>query len=198
MICRTTGDNIDLVEGIEILGGPREFFKRNTLLVTRNTLAHRVTNGFRLFMNFLEHEMLIAALFCCLSIPCDFKYLLGNGLALAISDLDTVLAYNGKFAVPHDVGTACTGDNRGDIRGDIVLPFAEANDQRVVLLCADKHIRVFTAHKCQSIRPFDTTQNLANSCNEIALIYVLQKMNNYFCIRFGLKYMTFFDELFLQ
>ena len=115
MICRTTGDNIDLVEGIEILGGPREFFKRNTLLVTCNTLAHRVTNGFRLFMNFLEHEMLIAALFCCLSIPCDFKYFLGNGLALAVSDLDTVLAYNGKFAVPHDVGTACTGDNRGDI-----------------------------------------------------------------------------------
>ena len=115
MICRTTGDNIDLVEGIEILGGPREFFKRNTLLVTRNALAHRVTNGFRLFMNFLEHEMLIASFFRGLSIPRNFKYLFGNWISLAISNLDAVFTYYSKLAISHDIGSACTRDNRRDV-----------------------------------------------------------------------------------
>ena len=57
---------------------------------------------------------------------------------------------------------------------------------------------MFPAHKYQCIRAFNPTQHLAYCNDEITVVDFFQEVNNDLCICFGLKYMTFFDELFLQ
>ena len=151
MVCRPAGNNIDFIERVEIRCIPCEFFKRDALLIACNALAHRIANSLRLFVNLLEHEVLIAALLRSLCIPCNLKYLLRYGLSRTIFHLDAVLAHQSKLSITEDISTARARNNRRNVGGNEVLPLAQTDDERVVLLRADEDIRMLPAHECKCI-----------------------------------------------
>ena len=89
-------------------------------------------------MDLFEHEVLIAALFRCLGIPCDLKHLLRNRRPEMIRHLDRILADHCHFSVTEDICTTCLGNDGRNIGGDKVLPLTKSNDKRIVLLRADE------------------------------------------------------------
>ena len=198
MISRTAGNDINLIEGIEIVCVPFELVHDNGLAVFGNALAHRIADSFWLLVDFLEHEVLIAALFCSFCIPVDLKDLFRHRLTAAVRNFDGILRNNGEFTIVEDVRTARAGNDGRDIGSDKVLAFTDADDQWIVLLRADELVRLSLAHEDQRVRAFDAVQYLTDGRNEIAIVDFFEKMGNDFCIRFRLENMALLDEFFLQ
>ena len=78
MVSRAAGDDVNLIEGIEVIRIPLELVHDDGLAVFRDALAHRVTDSLRLLVDFLEHEVLVTALLGSLGIPVDLKDLLDS------------------------------------------------------------------------------------------------------------------------
>ena len=174
VVSRAAGDDVNLIERIEIRGIPSEFLEGNRLLVRGDALTHRITHRLWLLVDLLEHEMLIAALLRSLGIPRDLEDLLRDGRAQMIRHLDCILAHNGKLAIGKDVGAARLGDDRGDIRGDEVLALAKPDDERVVLLRTEQHIRMLPAHERKRVRSFDPLKHRAHGGDEVPAVDLLE------------------------
>ena len=128
MVCRTAGNDVDLIEGIEVIRIPLELVHDDGLAVLRNALAHRIADCLRLLVDFLKHEVLVAALLGSLSIPVDLKDLLRHRLAAAVRDFDGILRDDSELAIVEDIGAARARDDGRDIRCDEVLALADADD----------------------------------------------------------------------
>ena len=99
--------------------------------------------------------MLKTAFFGSFGIPVNFKNFFGNRRAVNVLYPNAVLGNGGNFAVAHNIGAACFGNNRRNIGGNKVFTFAKADNQRIVLFSADEFIRLSRAHKYQRIRAFN-------------------------------------------
>ena len=198
MVSRAAGDDVNLIEGIEVIRIPLELVHDDGLAVFRDALAHRVADSLRLLVDLLEHEVLVAALLGSFCIPVDLKDLLRHGLTAAIRDLDGILRDDGELAVVEDVRAARACDDGGDIRCDEVLALTDADDERVVLLCADELVRLSLAHEDERIRTFDAVQHFADRGNEITVVDLFEQMGDNFRIRLRLEDMALLDELFFQ
>ncbi len=137
MISRAAGNDINLVEGIEIVCIPFELIHDDGLAILSNALAHRVADSLRLLVDFLEHEVLIAALLSSFGIPVDFENLLRHRLAVAIRDLDSILRNDSKLTIVEDVRAARVRNDSWNIGSDEVLTFADTDDEWVILFRAD-------------------------------------------------------------
>ena len=198
VICRTAGDDVDLIERVQIVRIPCEFFKGDRLLVCRNALAHRIAHSLRLLIDLLEHEVLIAALLRSLGIPRNLEHFLRNRCAQTIRHLDCVLADNGKLAVSQNIGAARPRNDGGNIGCDEILSLAKSDDERIVLLRAEQHIRMSAAHERERVRPLDPLQNHAHCGDEIPAVDLFQEVCDNFRIRLGLEDMPLCNQFFLQ
>ena len=198
MVCRTAGNDVDLVEGVEVICIPLELVHDDGLAVLRDALTHRVADCLRLLIDLLEHEVLVAALLSCLSIPVDLKDLLRHRLAAAVRDLDGILRDDSELTIVEDVGAARARDDGRDIRRDEILALTDADDERVVLLRADELVRLSLAHEDERVRTLDAVQHLAYRRDEIAVVDLFEKVCDDFRIRLRLEDMALLDELFLQ
>ena len=198
MICSTTGNNENLGEGIYIFLSPAELLKNYSRIVLGNTGSQGVANCLRLLVNLLQHEMLIAALFSCLSIPVNLKYLLGNWLAQAIGNPYGILLYNSNLSIIYDIGATGTGNNSRNIGSDEILIITQTNNHRVVLLGANQLIRVILAHEYDGIGTLNALNNLTNGCLEIAVINFFQKMGQNLSIRVRQELMALCNQILFK
>ena len=151
MVCRPAGNNIDFIERIEIHCIPYELFKRYAFLITCNALAHRIAYSLRLFVNLLEHKVLIAALLRSLRIPSDFKYFFVHRLSCAIADSNAVLSHYSKLSIGKNISAPCTRDDSRYIGCNKIFSITKPYDKRIILLRTDEHIRVSPAHEHKRI-----------------------------------------------
>ena len=198
MVSRAASDDVDLVERVEELAIPAQLVHDDVLAVFRDARRHRIAHSLRLLVDLLEHEMLVAALFRRLGVPVDLEDLLRHHFAATVRDVHAVRLDDRHLAVVHDVGAPRARDDRRDVGRDEVLPFAETDDERVVLLRADEAIGMLARHEDERIRTFDTREHLAHRGFEIAVVDLFQKVRDDLRIRLRLEGMPLLDQFFLQ
>ena len=89
----------------------------------------RVAQGLGLVINFLEHEVRIAALLRSGHLPLDVLRGLAHGRTVCVIELRGVLREHDHIAVVEIHDAARIRQDGRDIRGDEVLALAEAEDQ---------------------------------------------------------------------
>ena len=198
MIRRAAGDDVNLIKRIEEFAAPAQLVHDDMLAVLGNARRHRVAHGLRLLVNLLEHEVLVATLFRRLGVPVDLEDLLRHDFAAAIRDVHAVRLDDRHLTVIDDVGAPRARDDRGDVGRDEILPFAETDDKRIVLLRADQTVGMLARHEYESVRSFDTRKHLAHRGLEVAVVDFLQQVCDDLRIRLRLEGMTFFNQIFLQ
>ena len=98
--------------------------------VERDAAQGGVANGARLLPDFLEHEVLVAALFRLDGIPLDARDLALDGLAVEVGELDAVAGEDGHVAVGEEIDIARVVQDAGNVGGDEVFALAHADDDR--------------------------------------------------------------------
>src|SRR5205814_29784 len=109
-------------------------------LVAPDTIADRLLHRLRLLVDLLEHERLVAALLGTLEIPVDL--LRGRRLDLLAVDQDTHARRRDldHLAVARMDDGARLTEERGDRRGEEVLPVAQPDDERSLVADADEQV----------------------------------------------------------
>ena len=172
MVSRTAGNDIYFVERFHIFFRPFEFVEHNGRIVFFQTRGDCISYGFRLFKDFLEHEMFVAAFFRSFRIPVYFKYFFRNRIAFSVRYPDAVFFNYGDFTVVHDVGTARIRNNCRDIGSDEVFAFAQTDYERIVFFRADERIRIILAHEHERIGTFDTVEHCIYRFYKIAFVNI--------------------------
>ncbi len=104
------------------------FAEEDVAGVERDAAEGGVADGARLLPDFLEHEVLVAALFRLDGIPLDALERALDGLAVEVGELDAVEGEDGHVAVGEEVDVAGVVEDAGNVGGDEVLAFAYADD----------------------------------------------------------------------
>ena len=78
--------------------------------------------------DFLEHEVLVAALFRLDGVPGDALDCARDGVAVEVGERDAVAGEHGDIAIGEEVDVAGVVQDAGDVGGEEVLAFAEADD----------------------------------------------------------------------
>ena len=177
------------VEFLQIRTRPLQIFKCDEPVLA-DVHIHRIANRFRLLVNFLEHEMRIAALFRRFRRPRHLLHLLGNGKTVRAQDLHPIRLYDRDFPIGQDINPPRARDNRRDIRRDEIFTLAQPDDERIVLLRADNRVRMLAIQEKKRVRPRDIRQKFPHRFQEIARIQLFHQMRNHLGIRFRLEDMT--------
>ena len=69
MICGTTCHNMDFCDLLNLLIAHIQFFDDDIIIL--DTGRNGIVDGFRLLVDLLQHEVLIACLLSCIGIPVD-------------------------------------------------------------------------------------------------------------------------------
>jgi len=108
----------------------------------RDAAQGGVTDSPRLLIDFLEHEVLKAALLRHNRVPGDVLDLADNGLSLEIGELNAVGRDHGKIAIRQEEEIAGVIEDGGNIGGHKVLVFAQTNDGRRAVAGGDDLIGI--------------------------------------------------------
>ena len=176
VIRRAAGDDVNLVERCEKLLVPTQFLHDEGFAVLGNARRHRIAHGFRLLVDLLEHEMLVAAFFRCLSIPVDLEDLFRHRLAPTVRDVYTIGLHDSHLAVVYNIRAPRARNDCRDIRGNEILPLAETDDERVVLLRADEAVGMRARHEYERVGALDARKHLAYRSFKVAVVDLFQQM----------------------
>ena len=198
MISGTAGHDKDFIDFAQLLGCPVQLGEADGFCFRIQTTGHGIAQSLGLLINFLQHEMLKAALFRCFGVPVNLKHLLADGSAVDILHPYHICCYRSNLAIAHNKGTTRMVDNRRDIRGDKVFTLAQTDNQRIILFGTDDFIRLIFTHKHQAVRAFDKLQYLFDGLFEITVILVRHQMSYNLAVSFGQELMSLGNQLFLQ
>ena len=126
----------------QLLVGNLHLAQEDLARVERNAAQRGVANGARLLPDFLEHEVLVAALFRLDRIPLDARDRALDRLAVEVGQLDAVARQDGHVAVGQKVDIAGVVQNAGHVGGDKRLALAHADDHRRSGACGDNLVRL--------------------------------------------------------
>ena len=96
----------------------------------RNASQRGVAHGARLLVDFLEHEVLEAALFRHDRVPGHVLHLADDGLSVEVGELYAFWRDDGEVAVAEEEQVARVIQDRGHVGGDEVFVFAQTDDRR--------------------------------------------------------------------
>ena len=122
------GGDVDAGGAGELVVVDLHFAEEDVAGVERDAAEGGVADGAGLLPDFLEHEVLVAALFRLDGIPLDALKLALDGLAVEVGELDAVEGEDGHVAVGEEVDVAGVVEDAGDVGGDEVFAFADADD----------------------------------------------------------------------
>jgi hypothetical protein len=121
------GGDIDFLQRLEFGFADLHFVEENGAGILRDAAERGVADGAWLLINFLEHEVLEAALFGHDGIPGDALRFALQRIAVEIGDLDALLGEDRKIAIAEKKKIASVVEERGHVGGDEVFVFAEAD-----------------------------------------------------------------------
>src|SRR5262245_62134303 len=101
--------------------------------IPANAAQQGVAYGARLLMNLFEHGVRVAFFFCHVRSPGYGLGLVAHALAVGVSDLNPLAAYNSHFAVPEKDHVPRVRQQRRNIRCNEVFTRPQAdNDRRAI------------------------------------------------------------------
>src|SRR5438105_10325236 len=142
MPTRSTRGDDDPIDALKVVAREVQSAQLREAFFHDQPATHRVLNGLRLLEDFLEHEVLEAALFDLIEIPVDAAHALADPACVEIQHLISVAGEHAHLAVVevHDLSRVL--EDRGDVAGDVELALAEAEQQRTSLARADDLVRI--------------------------------------------------------
>ena len=116
-------DDVDFFRGAEFGLADFHLVEKDVAGVLRDAAEGGVAHGARLLVNFLEHEVLEAALFRHDRVPGDVLHLALDGLAVEVGELDAVGSDDGEVAVGRErKGRGCDRESRERRRRRSIRP----------------------------------------------------------------------------
>ena len=122
------GGDVDLFGGAEFGLGDLHLVEEDLTGVLRNAAERGVADGAGLLVDFLEHEVLEAALFRHDRVPGDVLDLAVDRVAVEVGELHAALGDDGEVAVGEEKEVARVIQDGGHVGGDEVFLFAESDD----------------------------------------------------------------------
>src|SRR5215510_8306306 len=131
------------MEALEVcLSDVVHLVEKDAACVERDSSLHRIAHGAWLLVNFLEHEMLEAALLRHDRIPRDPLDRWLHRVAFEVDNANGVLVDDRDLAVAEKENVARVLENRWYVRGDKELAIAEADNHRRTLAHGDDRVRL--------------------------------------------------------
>src|ERR1700735_115128 len=193
------GDNLHLLEIPKFLFSDVHLIEEHFSGFLRNSAEQRVAHGARLLKNFLLHEMLEAAFFGHDRVPGDVLDRAVDGVAFEIHQADALRGEHGDFAVAEEEHIASVLENRGNIACDKKLVLTQPYHNGRAKACRNYLERIARGQCHESVSPAHHFDCLQNSSFERSVFRIFfDEVRDDFSIRFGEKFVTFFDELMLQ
>ena len=131
---------------------------------------HRFAEGFRLFINFLEHEVVKTTLLRLLHIPVGMTQFPGDRGEIAVIDSDVLRGNFHDIAVFQNIVVLGILQRCRDVRKDKVLTLSYSCNQRAVLPGAVDAIRMVIKEDRKGIGAFDPGQCSGNRLKGISII----------------------------
>ena len=162
--------------------------------------ADGIADSLGLFVDLLEHEVLIAALFRGGHLPGDMLYGLLDVFAVAVVEMDAGAVHDQQVTVVEIHHIPGVFQNGGHIGGDVVAVFAETEDQGRVLLDADDGVGIVLAQHAQGVAALHALHGLLYGGLEVQahVVEVFDEVGNHFRVGFRLEAFAPGNEQFFQ
>ena len=188
MIARAAADDVDVVNGIDIVIVKREVIEEHVAVLDR--AADGIAHGTRLLVDLLEHEVRKTAALGVLGVPVDVHGLELDGLARRAEVIDargleqcelTVLEKDDVTREIHD-GNDVAGHERGRF-----IALGEADDDGAILARDRNLARMIDMHDGQAVGALQNLRRACESVDQIAVIVLLDEMGDDLGIRLALE-----------
>ena len=199
MPCRTTSNNINLLEILNLIFGNLHAGQIDNSVLDYGIKS--ILDSFRLLMDLFHHEMLKAALFSRFCIPLDLGGLLFDFITIQVIEMSLTRNKFCKLKVSNIIHIASVFQDCRNIRSYISFFVSNADDHGAVLTRHPNLARIVTEHQLQSIGTTDTNHCLRNGIDGakvILFIIVINQFNNYFRIGLAVERIAMFQQLFFQ
>ena len=195
---RAAGNHIDTAQAAQIALIELHIVQHDAAVT--DTGIDRIAQGLRLVVNFLEHEVRIAALLRSGHLPLDVLRGLAHGRTVCVIELRGVLREHDHIAVVEIHDAARIRQDGRDIRGDEVLALAEAEDQWTVLLDGDHGIRPVGAEDAERIAALDPAERQADGLHQIVFLFIIvfQQIGDDLRVRLGAERLALLQQELLQ
>src|SRR5437879_577221 len=127
-----------------------DVFEMDSVRIQRKSSEDRVLDRYGLLINFLQHEMLIAALFRHDRIPRDVLELRLPSLAGCVQQTNAVAGNDRYLMVIEKQNRARVGKHGWNIRRDESFTFHGADDERITFAHSDNFLRIVDRDACES------------------------------------------------
>ncbi len=171
----------------------------------RNASQRGVTHRARLLVDFLEHEVLEAALFRHDRVPGDVLHLADDGLSVEVGELHAFRRNHGQVAIAEEEQIAGVIENRGHVGSDEVLVFAQSDDGRRAVAGGHDLVRFIDRDHRQREHAGQLTDGFANALFQRRTMTVgglqkifLDQVGDDFGVGLGGELVAFFNQLALQ
>ena len=199
VVGRAAADNPYLSEGGDSIPGQPGFFQINGAI--RADGAQSVLHRLGLLVDFLHHEVLIAAFFGGFRIPQDLHRLFGNFVPVQIEEGDALGGQAGKLQIAQIVHRAGVFQNGGHIRGKVLFPVLGAENHGAVLSGGVNLPGVVPEQHGQSIGAADADHGVIDGIHRgvgVFFIVVIDELHSHFRIGGGVEGIALAQELFPQ
>ncbi len=157
--------------------------------------GERLFNDVGLLEDLLEHEVLVAALLGGRHVPGDLHDVARDRRAVVRRQLVTVASDDDELALLQDDLFARVGQNRGRIRGDEHLAFADADDQRARTVTRENQVfRIVAGEHAQRVGAAYLGKRAPHGGFEVAVVVHLDQMRKDFGIGLALENVTEADQ----
>ena len=163
---RPAGDEVHALDRLRDLGRDPDLFGDDVALGQIDAAAQRVLDRARLLVDFLEHEVLVAALLGLRGRPVDRLGGAAHRRAGDRRDLGPAARQRGHLAVVQEDDLARVRQHRGDVARAEHLALAQADDQRAVGLGDDDLVGRVGADYRDGVRAADLTERAADGVDE--------------------------------
>src|SRR6266403_1550100 len=196
-------DDANIFEFTKLLLGKAHFAEIDLSAVLRNASEKSVAHGARLLKNFLLHVVLVAAFFRHDGIPGDVMRLALDGFAAVVHDADAVFGEHGDVAIGEKKHVARVFQQRGNIAGDKIFAFAEADNRGRSEARGNNFVRIAGGKKNQRVDSAQLLERFAYGLFERnflagALQIFLNEVGDDFGVGFGDEFVAFALQLFFK
>ena len=136
-----SGD-VDFFRRAQLIFSDLHLFEEDLSGVLRNAAQGGVADGAGLLVNFLEHEMLVSALFGHDRVPGDVLHRTGDGLAVEVGELHAFRSDDREVAIAEEEQIARVVKDGGHVGGDKIFIFAKADDGGRTIARGDNLVRL--------------------------------------------------------
>ena len=151
----SAGEDPDIFETLPDSVGESHVFQMNPIGIQRKSTENRVLDGDWLFVDFLQHEMLVAALLRHDRVPRDVLELGLAAVTSRIKQPNTVLTDYGDLMIIEKQNRSRVWQHRRNIRRDETFAIDGAYDQGIALADGDNFLRVIHADARKRIEAFE-------------------------------------------